>query len=287
MSCKTLKLSNCEIQGSSFEGRIFKFDNRIISGDIFTAKLRLRNSYLSDFEGVINGDTVYFSFASIESLKSEQYIIEYWANFNGIGKEMIAVEDFKVSLSHCDCNSKTEVSFTIEFPTVQINYSVDYSVVNIEGKGDTGDPGPPGPKGDKGDKGEQGTQGPIGPPGPAAEKPYNEIIGFIDQEQSQTPVLSIIYSDYQSVPVIERLEKGRFSMRIPTVAFNLNKVYFDTTMNFSVTFDPSYGYTEVYLQMTSVHSDRVEFTTISNSFNSGGQPSDGFLKMPFNLRVYK
>lgn len=290
MSCKTLRLSNCEIQGSTFEGRVFKFTDRNLLQDTFTAIVRIRNSNINQFDGVVNGDTVYFPFETLENLKSERYIIEYWGNFEGIGREMIAFEDFRISTSPCDCKNKTGASFTIEFPTLQINYSVDYSVVNIEGKGDKGDVGPIGPKGDKGDKGdmgEQGIQGPIGPPGQSLEKPYNEIVGFIDQVESETPVISIIYSDYQSDPVIERLEKGRFSMRIPMVTFDLNKVYFDTTMNFTSTFDPSYGYVEVYLQMASVHSDKVEFTTIANSFNSGGQPSDGFLKMPFNLRLYK
>ncbi|GEM_PF-3204048 len=286
MSCRALKLNNCEIQGSKFEGRVFKFDNRIISGDAFTIKVKLRNSFLKEIQGVVNSDTVYFSFESIESFRSEQYTLEYWANFSDIGNELIAVEDFRIALSPCiGCDKKNNASFTLDFPTIQIDYTVNYSVVNIESKGDKGDQGERGPKGDTGPQGIQGIPGIKGDPGPEAEKPYNEIIGYVDQNQSAVPVLTIIYSDFDSVPNIQRSSIGIFNMKIPGISFDEYKVYFDTTMNFSPSV--SGDIVEVYLQMTSIFPEYLEFKTIANTYISAGQPSDGFSKMPFNLRVYK
>lgn len=286
MSCSVLKLSNCEIQGSKFEGRVFKFDNRIISGDTFTIKVKLRNSFLKEIQGLVNSDSVYFSFDSIESLTSEQYTLEYWANFSAIGNVLIAVEDLRVALSPCiGCDKKNNVSFTLDFSTIQIDYTVNYSIVNIEGKGDKGDQGERGPKGDTGPQGIQGIPGVKGDPGPEAEKPYNEIIGYIDQNQSAVPVLTIIYSDFPSTPTLQKSGTGIFELRIPGSTFDENKVYFDTTMNFSPSV--SGDIVEVYLQMTSIFTEYLEFKTIANTYISAAQPSDGFSKMPFNLRVYK
>jgi hypothetical protein len=289
MSCNALKLNNCEIQGSKFEGRIFKFENRTIAGDSFSVKVRLRNQFLSEISGVINGDTVYFPFTIIEALRAEQYKLEYWADFNAIGKELIAVEEFRVSLSPCNsCSSKTEASFTLDFSTTQIDYTVNYSVINIEGKGEKGDTGEPGPKGDMGTQGAPGEQGPVGPIGPVREKEYKEIIGFVSQIENNDPVITIIHSDFDNTPVFQRKERGVFEMTLEGIEFTDNSVYFDTTMNFSKTFDPDYFMlVEVYFMITNLSTNVLEFKSIATTSQSSGEPSDGFDKMPFNLRIYK
>ncbi|MEJ5105488.1 collagen-like triple helix repeat-containing protein [Chryseobacterium sp. MYb328] len=286
MSCKALKLSNCEIQGSTFEGRVFKFLGRDISIDLFTAKIRLRNSFLSDIEGVVNDGSVYFTFSSIENLRSEHYIIEYWADFHGLGKEMIAIEDFKVSLSPCDCGSKTEASFTIEFLTTQIDYSVNYSVINIEGKGDKGDKGDsgdPGPKGDQGIQGEKGEQGPIGPP---AEKPYKELIGYINQTGTTDPIFSLVYSDFGRI-TFKRIFPGTFSLELEDTIFDLDKVFFQNTM-YVVENDPAYIYCEYYFTFRKNQSfeEKLIFSNNISSYNNQTR-NDGVIDAPFFLRIYK
>lgn len=74
MGCKVTKLKGCEIVGSTFSGRTLIFDNRDISGDIFTAKVKsVRSGTITEIVGVKNGSNVFFPFTEIENLKVGVY----------------------------------------------------------------------------------------------------------------------------------------------------------------------------------------------------------------------
>lgn len=283
MSCKILKLSNCEIQGSTFEGRIFNFTDRDISLDTFTALVRIHNSSLNEFNGIVNGSTVYFPFEILEGLKSERYIIEYWGNFKGVGREMIAFEDFRISTSPCDCNNKTEASFTIEFTNTQIDYTVSYSVVNIEGKGDKGDKGDTGPKGEQGI---QGIQGPIGPPGPPGVNNYKELLGYFNQTGTEDPVFTVIHSDFEGGITFKRIFLGTYSLEIQDMLFDLDKVYFQNTIYVREN-DPIFIYSEYYFLFQKKQSltEKLIFSNNITSYNNQSR-GDGVVDAPFYLRIY-
>lgn len=132
MSCKTLQLKNCEIAGSTFQGRRFNFPNRDISSDNFTMVVGTKFRELSEIPGVVVGDEVLFYFTTLEGLNPDLYYIEYWAEFQGVGKEMIAIEEFTISKTPCSsCGDQLSASFVLEFPEETINYTVDFSIINI------------------------------------------------------------------------------------------------------------------------------------------------------------
>ena len=201
MSCKALKLNSCEIKGSTFAGRKFTFPNRDISEDTFVAKVRgfYNSQTIAEIQGVKDDDgNVYFSKSTLENNPKGQYTIEYWATFEGIATELIAVEDFKISLDACDCGDSENSNFTLTFPEETIEYSVEIAVINIGGGGGSGadgksayeiavengfvgteaewlislkgEKGDVGPKGDKGDVGNTGLTGPQGLQGPIGVK---------------------------------------------------------------------------------------------------------------------
>ena len=138
MSCKALKLNSCEIKGSTFAGRKFTFPNRDISEDTFVAKVRgfYNSQTIAEIQGVKDDDgNVYFSKSTLENNPKGQYTIEYWATFLGIATELIAVEEFKISLDSCDCGDSEDSTFTLTFPEETIEYSVEIAVINIGGGG--------------------------------------------------------------------------------------------------------------------------------------------------------
>lgn len=135
MSCKALKLKGCEIKGSTFQGRKFTFPNRDISSDVFTLKIPKLNI---EKEGVVNQNDVYFSYSDFEPFKEGLYAVEFWANFEGIGNELIAEETFVISLTSCGGGSiSNNTTFNLEFPEETIDYSVEYAVINIYDTGGT------------------------------------------------------------------------------------------------------------------------------------------------------
>lgn len=197
MSCKALSLKSCEIFGSTFRGRKFNFPNRDISGDTFTAKVKgfVITTLVSEIEGVIIDSSVYFSKLNLETIPKGKYKIDYWATFQGVATELIAIEEFEISSTPCDCEDSNNPNFVLEFPTETISYSVEIAVINIGGgegegsgangksayqvavdngfigsvgewlvslkgaQGDKGEKGDVGAKGDKGEKGDVGLQG--------------------------------------------------------------------------------------------------------------------------------
>lgn len=138
MSCKALKLNSCEIKGSTFAGRKFTFANRDISEDTFIAKVRgfYNSQTLAQIQGIEDDEgNVYFSKSTLENNSKGNYTIEYWATFEGIATELIAVEDFKISLDACDCGDSEDSTFTLTFTEETIEYSVEIAVINIGGGG--------------------------------------------------------------------------------------------------------------------------------------------------------
>ena len=138
MSCKALKLNSCEIKGSTFAGRKFTFPNRDISEDTFVAKVRgfYNSQTIAEIQGAKDDDgNVYFSKSILENNSKGNYTIEYWATFLGIATELIAVEDFKISLDACDCGDSEDSTFTLTFTEETIEYSVEIAVINIGGGG--------------------------------------------------------------------------------------------------------------------------------------------------------
>lgn len=140
MSCKALKLKGCEVAGSTFNGRKFTFTDRQINRDTFTAKVyNFSGVLLFEIEGVKNGSDVYFSFVELENQKIGSYKIEYWANLNDVGLEMIAIEDFKISREPCNCDESNDVNYTLEFKEETIDFAISVAIVNFGGGGSGGD----------------------------------------------------------------------------------------------------------------------------------------------------
>lgn len=144
MSNKVLQLQGCEMKGSTFQSRISNFPNRDISQDLFYFKVRTQwKNNIEEVQGEKFFDHVVFPFSELEKLPIGNYNIEYWANFNGIGTEIIAYEDFRISDTPCEFDYSKEDSFTLNFPNVSINYEMTIAVVNI-GSTDGGGNGLPG-----------------------------------------------------------------------------------------------------------------------------------------------
>ncbi|MGX9985855.1 phage upper tail fiber protein [Soonwooa purpurea] len=140
MSCKALKLSGCEVAGSTFQGRKFTFTDRQINQDTFSAKVyNFQNTLITEIQGVKNANDVYFSFDELESQKIGSYKIEYWANLKDIAIEIIAIEAFKISSEPCDCAYSSDANFTLEIKEESISYSLSISVINIGGSGSGSD----------------------------------------------------------------------------------------------------------------------------------------------------
>lgn len=139
MSCKALKLDKCEVAGSIFEGRKLSFADRNIALDTFTANVKdFRGVQIAQLQGVVSESDVYFDFSELESLSVGSYKIDYWAEFKDLAKEIIAVENLKVSREPCGCEYSQDATFSVEIKHETIALSVSYSVVNIGGGGSGG-----------------------------------------------------------------------------------------------------------------------------------------------------
>lgn len=274
MGCKAVKLRSSTIKGSTFNGRTFTFLNRDISNDIFIIKYK-------DLviNGIIDNSTVYFPFTAFESFKSGVYVLEYWADLDGIGNKIIAIEDFYITIDindQCYCNDENNI--TLDFSDEIIEFDVSYSVVNIT----NGIP-IPGPKGDKGDT---GIQGPKGDDGITPDKGYKELIGYVSQINDNNPIFTLIFSDFTDLPQFTRVNIGEFLLTIPNVSFNESKIFYAPAYNYTNTFNPPYGIIEVGLYVQEITNTYIRLYSIANTFTSIGSPNDGFEKMPFNLKIY-
>lgn len=138
MNCTVKKIQSCEIVNSTFRGRTVSFI-RDISNDIFYALVKSSNiGLITRLEGQINESNVYFSFNNISNLKFGKYTIEYWGEFDGLGKEPFLVEEFNVVTSEQSAQSSccnTSETFTLEIKDITIPISLDFSVVNIYNNG--------------------------------------------------------------------------------------------------------------------------------------------------------
>lgn len=56
MSCKTFNLKSCEIRGATYQGRKIDFVNKVITQDVFTAKVYDTQGYLlTEIIGIKSG----------------------------------------------------------------------------------------------------------------------------------------------------------------------------------------------------------------------------------------
>lgn len=284
MSCKALKLKGCEIKGSSFEGRVFNFTNRDISNDIFKLRVSIRNRLIQEIEGVIDNNSVYFSFDALQNLSSSVYSLEYWTKFNEIGDELIAVEDFYISVTTCkSCDKNNSTNFTLNLSNEIIDYNVEYSIINIY------EQGPPGPKGDKGDKGDRGEIGPQGPKGEAGEsydKNYKEIVGYFTQNGSNDPILRIISSDFNEVPILNWVEAGIYTMNFPSIKFNVNKVIFLNATSYMKYSSSNAFLKSLIFQIDNSNEDLLYFQNQPESIQNSNPEDDITTPFPFNFRMY-
>lgn len=236
MGCKVTKIKGCEIAGSTFSGRTLIFDNRDISGDNFTAKVKsVRSGTITEIIGVKNGSTVFFPFTEIENLKVGVYVIEYWATFAEIGTEPFAAEDFKVLSEGCaDCGGTQTQPFTIQFEDVSIPVTIEHSLVNVnnylnyeslteaqkaELKGDKGDTGEQGIQGLKGEQGIQGPKGDVGETGAAGAQGIQGVKG----DKGDTGAKGDKGENGTSVNVIQATDQAN---ALALSAANPNNIYF-------------------------------------------------------------
>lgn len=127
MSCKTLQLNKCEIKGSTFSGRKFTFQNRDISNDKFkvVGYNNFKSTAIFTIDGIIIGNSVYFSYTDLEGLQSGAYILKFWAEFKDLATELIALENFKISTTPCcDGSSTGNNEFTLNFGEEIIDYEL-------------------------------------------------------------------------------------------------------------------------------------------------------------------
>lgn len=136
MSCNTIKFDGCEIAGTTFEGRTLKISGIPTDGAKFTAYVKaVSGAVKATISGVIQGDTVYFSFKELEAFGRNRYLIEYWAELPDIGSEVVAVENFKiVGAGEGGCSScGGTVSANVVFEKKEIAVQIAKSVVNFGG----------------------------------------------------------------------------------------------------------------------------------------------------------
>lgn len=135
MSCKVLKFSGCEIVGTSFEGRTLKING----GTITSAKAVVKtcfNQTIKELQGELLEGVISFSFKEIESMAVGNYIIEYWADIETIGTEVIAVEDFKIVNANnaCGCSENNDVIGDIVFNKTEIAVDLIKNIIGEKSK---------------------------------------------------------------------------------------------------------------------------------------------------------
>lgn len=122
MSCKVIRIKNCEVEGTSFENRIITLNG----GVAISAKIVVRtdlNKYLQEVPGIIDDNIIHFSVDLLEELSAGNYIIEYWVDIEHIGREVVAVEEFKVVRaidSSCNHECQREITANLVFEKKEI-----------------------------------------------------------------------------------------------------------------------------------------------------------------------
>lgn len=128
MQCNTLKLKGFEVFGSSFQDRKFIFTNRDISSDTFKAIVYSPFAKLFEVDGVVSGSEIFFSYSQLETLKQGYYRIEFWADFQNVGSELIAIDDFTISSDPQCVDIVNETNFQLEFKEEIINFTMQYAL---------------------------------------------------------------------------------------------------------------------------------------------------------------
>lgn len=138
MSCKTLKLKNCEIKGATFQGRRFDFVNKVITNDTFKAKIYNSEGILkTEITGLKSGSVVYFPFTTLETYDKGNYTIRYWAEFHLLGKFNIADEDFKIANSCPNCTTQNQpYPFVLDLGEDIVKFNMSFVYIQIGSGGD-------------------------------------------------------------------------------------------------------------------------------------------------------
>lgn len=138
MSCKTFNLKSCEIQGATYQGRKIDFVNKVITQDVFTAKVYDTQGYLlTEIIGIKSGSVVYFPFTEIQNLSKDKYRIKYWADFYLLGTILLGEEELTIgnTCPNCEVDDST-IPFILELGTETINFSLQLIYIAIgEGSG--------------------------------------------------------------------------------------------------------------------------------------------------------
>lgn len=140
MSCKTFNLKSCEIQGATYQGRKIDFVNKVITQDVFTAKVYDTQGYLlTEIIGIKSGSVVYFPFTEIQNLSKDKYRIKYWADFYLLGTILLGEEELTIgnTCPNCEVDDST-IPFILELGTETINFSLQLIYIAI-GEGSDGE----------------------------------------------------------------------------------------------------------------------------------------------------
>lgn len=134
-------LTNSELKGSTFRSRLINFSGRDISGDVFSLIVKNNlGTVLKTIVPTVQGNAVLFQLTELETLASSTYILEYWGEFAGLGKEMIVYETFTITKVPNDAqkNKNINLSATVEIEDVVINLAISNPVVQVIGEGGEG-----------------------------------------------------------------------------------------------------------------------------------------------------
>lgn len=134
-----LFLTNSELKGSTFRSRLINFSGRDTSSDVFSLLVKNNlGTVIKTIEPTVQGNAVLFQLTEIESLSASTYMLEYWGEFVGLGKEMIVYETFTITKVPNDAqkNKNITISATVEIEDVVINLAISNPVVQVIGEGD-------------------------------------------------------------------------------------------------------------------------------------------------------
>lgn len=133
MSCKTFNLKSCEIQGATYQGRKIDFVNKVITQDVFTAKVYDTQGYLlTEIIGIKSGSVVYFPFTAIQNLSKDKYRIKYWADFYLLGTILLGEEELTIgnTCPNCEVDDST-IPFVLELGTETIDFTLQLVYIAI------------------------------------------------------------------------------------------------------------------------------------------------------------
>lgn len=132
MSCKVVRFKNCEVEGTSFESRTVTLNGGVIASAKIVVRTNL-NKYLQEVPGVIEDNIIHFSLKPLEGLSTGKYIIEYWVDIEHIGREVVAVEEFKVVRamdSSCNHECQREITTNLVFEKKEITVNISKKIIN-------------------------------------------------------------------------------------------------------------------------------------------------------------